>query len=179
MNHASGCLGGIMLVMGGVNTEARSTLDDFNLFDFQTETWLQIKTVKYDTRKEFRPQCLYENNFTRKKDPQLINERQNHQMCAVWDQNYYKQYLGKKRDRCMWLHKRKDIEYEEGFYIFGGKDERSVYQNDLWVATPDYEYNRFSILAQDYELTPNSKIGLTVKRISNYSGQPPCPRSQF
>jgi hypothetical protein len=34
MYHAAGCLGGIMLVSGGYNTEAKVTLDDFNLFDF-------------------------------------------------------------------------------------------------------------------------------------------------
>ena len=36
MNHASGVLGGIMLIMGGFNTEAKVVLDDFNLFDFKT-----------------------------------------------------------------------------------------------------------------------------------------------
>lgn len=33
MQHASGCFGAIMLVMGGFSTEAKTVLDDFNLFD--------------------------------------------------------------------------------------------------------------------------------------------------
>ncbi len=34
MHHAAGCLGGVMLVVGGFNTEAKVVLDDYNLFDF-------------------------------------------------------------------------------------------------------------------------------------------------
>ena len=34
MHHAASCMGGLMLVVGGFNTEAKVVLDDFNLFDF-------------------------------------------------------------------------------------------------------------------------------------------------
>lgn len=35
-HHGAAVLGGVMLVVGGHNTEARVVLDDFNLFDFQS-----------------------------------------------------------------------------------------------------------------------------------------------
>ena len=54
MNHAMACLGGLMLVHGGENSEAKVTLDDFSLFDFRTETWLPIKTCKPNLT-EFKP----------------------------------------------------------------------------------------------------------------------------
>jgi N-acetylneuraminic acid mutarotase len=34
MGHAGDTLGGVMLVHGGFNTEAKVVLDDFNLYDF-------------------------------------------------------------------------------------------------------------------------------------------------
>jgi N-acetylneuraminic acid mutarotase len=42
VNHAAAVIGGIMLVMGGFSSETKQTLDDFNLFDFQTNTWLKL-----------------------------------------------------------------------------------------------------------------------------------------
>jgi hypothetical protein len=33
-NHGGAALGGVMLIVGGHNTEARAVMDDFNLFDF-------------------------------------------------------------------------------------------------------------------------------------------------
>jgi hypothetical protein len=44
--HASACIGGLMLVFGGVNTETGNVLDDYNIFDFISETWLKVRTVK-------------------------------------------------------------------------------------------------------------------------------------
>lgn len=63
MYHSAGCLGGIMLVMGGVNTEARVTLDDFCLFDFTSSTWLKVRMAKTKGGAKFTPQCLYENDL--------------------------------------------------------------------------------------------------------------------
>lgn len=40
--HAAGVLGGFMVVMGGVNTEARTVLDDFNIFDFNEKMWIDV-----------------------------------------------------------------------------------------------------------------------------------------
>jgi hypothetical protein len=42
MYHVATTLGGLMLVHGGFNTEANTTLDDFSLFDLNTETWLPV-----------------------------------------------------------------------------------------------------------------------------------------
>jgi hypothetical protein len=40
MHHAEAVLGGVMLIMGGLNTVAKTVLDDFTLFDFGSETWI-------------------------------------------------------------------------------------------------------------------------------------------
>jgi len=40
MSHSSGIMGGIMLVHGGYNTEGKITLDDFNLYDFTLQEWV-------------------------------------------------------------------------------------------------------------------------------------------
>jgi len=50
MYHSAGVLGGIMLVLGGVNTEARVVLDDFNLFDFNSNTWIKVRMIKFKDR---------------------------------------------------------------------------------------------------------------------------------
>lgn len=42
MAHGCSILGGVMLVMGGVNTEFKTVLDDFNLYDFISSTWLKV-----------------------------------------------------------------------------------------------------------------------------------------
>lgn len=78
----------------------------------------------------------------------------------------------------VWCRRRMDSDYEQGFYIFGGIDEREIYKNDLWLVAPDYDYNQ-TVINQDYSIVKGAKIGLTVKKIENYTGMPPCPRSQF
>lgn len=65
MYHASAVLGGVQLVMGGFNTEAKVVLDDFHLFDFGVESWIKVNTVKAVTKEVFVPQCLYENDLKR------------------------------------------------------------------------------------------------------------------
>jgi len=80
----------------------------------------------------------------------------------------------------MWIEERYDISYKEGFYMFGGQDERDVLKNDLWLAQPDYEYNKevLSVVDCDF-VSDRPTLGMTLKKIDNYSGKPPCPRSQF
>jgi hypothetical protein len=46
MYHASATLGCVMLVMGGVNPEAKVVLDDFNLFDFRLNAWVSVQMSK-------------------------------------------------------------------------------------------------------------------------------------
>lgn len=79
----------------------------------------------------------------------------------------------------LWRDQRSGLGYQEGFYIFGGMDERGVLHNDLWLAVPDYDYNRYMIAAVDHDYVGNKKLGLTLRKLQNYSGMAPCPRSQF
>ncbi len=74
-----------MLVSGGYNTEAKVTLDDFNLFDFNEEVWIDTCMVKDCSRQKFDANCLFENNLNRDKDATILNERKKHKICAVWD----------------------------------------------------------------------------------------------
>lgn len=78
-----------MLIMGGINTEAKIVLDDFNLFDFCSETWLETIIIANESRAKFTPQCYYENDLNRKKDPCHLHERKLHKICAVWEQAFY------------------------------------------------------------------------------------------
>lgn len=79
----------------------------------------------------------------------------------------------------MWRDERLGLGFREGFYIFGGMDERSVFQNDLWLAVPDYEYNRDMLAMLDCEFVGKTRLGMTLSKIDDFSGMPPCPRSQF
>jgi len=76
--------------MGGVNPEAKVVLDDFNLFDFRLNAWLNVRMSKANSRQTFQAQNLYDNDLSRFKDPQLLNSRKMHKICAVWDQIWYK-----------------------------------------------------------------------------------------
>lgn len=90
MQHAAATMGCVMLVMGGVNPEAKVVLDDFNLFDFRLNAWLNVRMSKANSRQTFQAQNLYDNDLSRFKDPQLLNSRKMHKICAVWDQIWYK-----------------------------------------------------------------------------------------
>jgi hypothetical protein len=74
----------------------------------------------------FSPSCLYSNDLTRKKDRLILNERRDHQICAVWDRKHYESAFGGHgpdvAERVMWNEERKGLGYKEGFYIFGGLD---------------------------------------------------------
>lgn len=77
----------------------------------------------------------------------------------------------------MWIDGRRDLQYKEGFYIFGGQNERDVLQNDLWLAQPDHEYNKevLSVVDLDF-LTDKPTLGMVLRKIDDFSGKPPCPR---
>jgi hypothetical protein len=68
MHHATAILGGILLVMGGINTESKLVMDDFNLFDFASNTWIQVRMVKERDRTKFKPKCFIQNDI-KTKDP--------------------------------------------------------------------------------------------------------------
>lgn len=184
MSCSGAVFGGLMLVHGGFNTEAKVVLDDFNLFDFKTQTWLKVRMVRKQGRLEFSPSCLYSNDLTRKKDHLILNERRDHQISAVWDRSYYeREYSSHGTDapeRVMWNEERKDLGYKEGFYIFGGLDQRMVAQNDLWFVYPDYEYNRQLLSIVDLQFVTDPKeLGMMITKIDDFKGKPPAPRSQF
>ena len=105
MYHASATIGCVMLVMGGFNTEAKVVLDDFNLFDFRLNAWVNVQMSKANSGQSFRPLSLYDNDPSRLKDPQLLNSRKMHRICAVWDHQWYASHykLEQKQDRFMWI----------------------------------------------------------------------------
>ena len=45
MMHASSLLGSLMLVHGGVNPEGKIVLDDYNLYDIESNRWLKAKVT--------------------------------------------------------------------------------------------------------------------------------------
>ena len=59
-------------------------MDDFNLFDFASNTWIQVRMVKERDRTKFKPKCFIENDL-KTKDPMLLNQRKLQKICAVSD----------------------------------------------------------------------------------------------
>lgn len=49
----------------------------------------------------------------------------------------------------MWREPRANINYLEGFYLFGGMDEKNVLHNDLWLFRPDFYFNRDALSLVD------------------------------
>jgi hypothetical protein len=80
-----------MLIMGGFSTEAKVVLDDFNLFDFQTENWLKVRMTKETDGKIFTPNSLSfsSSDAIAIKDNETPCGRKLHKICGVWDQAYY------------------------------------------------------------------------------------------
>ena len=79
----------------------------------------------------------------------------------------------------MWREPRANINYIEGFYLFGGFDERNVVQNDLWLLRPDYYFNRDALSLVDCDFVGNLHLGMSISKIEDFKGMPPCPRTQF
>ena len=77
----------------------------------------------------------------------------------------------------MWREPRANINYLEGFYLFGGVDERNVVQNDLWLLRPDYYFNRDALSLVDCEFVGDLHLGMSICRIDDFKGMPPCPRT--
>lgn len=62
--------------------------------------------------------------------------------------------------------------------MFGGvsKDEEKL--NDLWLIKPEYYTNKRMIHEVKYQYThKDPELTLNIQQITNFSGQPPCPRS--
>ena len=45
MSHAFSIAGSLMMIHGGMNTEAKIVLDDFNLYDLELNHWLKVKVM--------------------------------------------------------------------------------------------------------------------------------------
>mmetsp|Transcript_21101 Transcript_21101/g.28352 ORF Transcript_21101/g.28352 Transcript_21101/m.28352 type:complete len:100 (-) Transcript_21101:930-1229(-) len=85
----------------------------------------------------------------------------------------------------MWIYERvfsrdeitKGQEIKEGFYLFGGQSRDEGALNDLWLIKPEYYTNKRMIHEMKFQYTcKDPELTLNVKQITNYAGQPPCPR---
>ncbi len=79
----------------------------------------------------------------------------------------------------MWRETRQNLEYHEGFYLFGGMDDRNVVHNDLWLIRPDYYFNKDALSLSDTDFVGDYQLGMCLSKIEDFSGMPPCPRTQF
>ena len=93
-----------------------------------------------------------------------------------------------KRNRVMWAEAReftreeklKGKEFQEGFYLFGGINSANECLNDLWLIQPAHLSNKRFIHDKKYTyLDKDPEITLNIRRITKFSGMPPCPRSCF
>lgn len=117
------------------------------------------------------------------KDKDLLYSRKLHKICAVWDSVYYQTHYSPqqkmKQDRAMWREPRQNLNYYEGFYLFGGMDDRNVVHNDLWLIRPDYYFNKDALSLSDTDFVGDYQLGMCLSKIEDFSGMPPCPRTQF
>lgn len=85
----------------------------------------------------------------------------------------------------MWLKKRefsgedkaKQVHFDEGFYLFGGMNDKGELKNDLWLIEP-YLPENVKILSPsscDYAVNPPC-INLSISKLVGYKGRPPAPR---
>jgi hypothetical protein len=100
-------MGGIMLVHGGYNTEGKVTLDDFNLFDFDTKSWVNTEALTNGIFLESKAKFGVDKSKVMKLDESIIGQRQMHSICAIYNDEFYSQkYRGDNqlshRNRAMW-----------------------------------------------------------------------------
>lgn len=82
----------------------------------------------------------------------------------------------------MWLREQRfkadDTPFRQGYYVFGGVDQKGQVHNDLWLIEPHYEENEFALSRVTHEYINASKnlLSVKMKRLTEYSGRPPCPR---
>jgi hypothetical protein len=100
-----------MLINGGFNSETQKTLSDFHLLDLERAKWMGVEV---DSQ-------MSEHNSVHIP----LHELQYHTITAVYSQsNYNRSYEGNQRDqkRMMWFTPHTAVDYEQGFYVFGGVD---------------------------------------------------------
>lgn len=97
-------------------------------------------------------------------------------------------YIGNriKQKRAMWLKHRKyksqevllGLNLTEGYYMFGGVDQKGNLSNDLWIIQPCIEENEivFNKSTMDYYSKVKHILGIKLKKVTRFAGKPPCPR---
>ena len=81
MSHAYSIAGSLMMIHGGMNTEAKIVLDDFNLYDFDINQWIKVKVTLNGQLIESDPKYgtgeIYDEDLQKKQD-NLIGSRFGH-----------------------------------------------------------------------------------------------------
>jgi hypothetical protein len=167
MSHCASILGGMMVVHGGYNTEQKKILRDFGIFDLENQVWLLNKVYKQEADGHFVR--IDDQHFPYdQSDPSVIGFRHMHSMNAIFDSEYYEDRYPKSRHkqrRAMWLKKRvfsnedqaKGLSFEEGFYLFGGVDQKGQTYNDLWLIQPHIEENELVLSQNSLDYLPRVK----------------------
>ena len=194
MNHVTCRLGCIMLTHGGFSTEGKIMLDDFNLYDIELQRWLNVVVTMngHEVKSDAQYGADQAIDDGSSHIMTQVGARQNHCAAAVYDQDYYNHKYKKAgretRGRVMWSKERvfsheehaKQKSYHEGIYIFGGMNNKGHILNDLWLVQPLHSSNKRVMSSYNHEYSGVSKedptLSLNIVKISDYSGQPPCPR---
>ena len=67
----------------------------------------------------------------------------------------------------------------QGIYMFGGQNVCGHVNNDLWLIEPLYNYNNRLLSSERYEfVTSKPALCLTIDKITDFKGRPPCSRTQ-
>jgi hypothetical protein len=71
------------------------------------------------------------------------------------------------------------MNFDEGFYLFGGMNDKGELKNDLWLIEPYISENEkmLSSTTCDYVVNPPC-ISLSISRVVGFKGRPPAPRIQ-
>ena len=112
-----------------------------------------------------------------------------HTIVSVFDNEYFEEKFGlsKKNRKAMWVNKKphfkedEDQRYQnvdEGFFIFGGVDQKGIVRNDLWHIEPHYSENEKFVNTQNSEYMSKPTLVVTLTLIDDFKGKPPCPRIQ-
>ena len=182
--HVAGLLGSIMLVHGGYNCEAKITLDDFQCFDLDLKRWIKTYVINaHNSKVTESGSNLYGIDSTRTLDsddsghddrvPQ-IGHRRGHSLASVHLDQTLKSHPGLQS----WITRSRVREFAEGFYMFGGQGKEDVeLMNDLWLIRPFYMRNLGSIDINTLKYkSKRPELTLTIEKVTEYSGQAPCPR---
>jgi len=87
MSHCAEILGGFLLVHGGFNTEQKQVLNEFGLFDLETQKWTKLKIF---LQSETGVQRIDDKHFHYDHDhSHVLGYRQMHSMNAICDNEYF------------------------------------------------------------------------------------------